>query len=437
MIIEYEKIFLRYECFDISIRFMFYSPKDSPELERIVEGLWHEVRESFPKNSSARTLYRGKEHLKTILCNLYMAWLSRKCLAVSRNNNDYTKKGAMGKFHVNPEIFIGILDYLTEQEYVGFKKGIHFQDKAYTSRYWSLPKLYEKFKNCKPDDIVPVKQRSQVVVLKDSNKPPKEIRYKHTQETLALKDQIERINWGYDGHVFNAFLPPGIMSSRIIRLHPHLVSIFNRERWELGGRLYDRPKRGFCYQQLSKEMRKEILIDTQPTVERDFSSLHINMLYAKIGQQLHKDGYGFLPPKYRGVAKKFMMSLLNAESEKDAIGSMNKKRYDLICLGDIRSDSEDDMLKLLDSLNFKAVLKAAKAYHQPIAEFFCSGVGLSLQNQDSKMALDIISSLMRRGIVVLPMHDSFIVRREYDTELQTTMQAVYKAHNNGFSCSVD
>ena len=116
---------------------------------------------------------------------------------------------------------------------------------------------------------------------------------------------------------------------------------------------------------------------------------------------------------------------------------MNKERYDLICLGDIRSDSEDDMLKLLDSLNFKAVLKAAKAYHQPIAEFFCSGVGLSLQNQDSKMALDIISSLMRRGIVVLPMHDSFIVRREYDTELQTTMQAVYKAHNNGFSCSVD
>lgn len=184
-------------------------------------------------------------------------------------------------------------------------------------------------------------------------------------------------------------------------------------------------------------MRKEILIDTQPTVERDFSSLHINMLYAKIGQQLHKDGYGFLPPKYRGVAKKFMMSLLNAESEKDAIGSMNKKRYDLICLGDIRSDSEDDMLKLLDSLNFKAVLKAAKAYHQPIAEFFCSGVGLSLQNQDSKMALDIVSSLMQRGIVALPMHDSFIVRREYDTELQTVMQEVYKAHNSGFRCSVD
>ena len=52
------------------------------------------------------------------------------------------------------------------------------------------------------------------------------------------------------------------------------------------------------------------------------------------------------------------------------------------------------------------------------------------------MAIDVLSHFAKRGIPVLPVHDSFIIATGYGDELKEVMQKVYSAHNNGFYCPV-
>jgi len=436
MKILYEKKFSDYKLFNLSIPFMFHSPQDCSEIQPGVDGLWTEVKEIFPSDSPAKIFYKGKEHLKTILCNLFMAKLSGKCLAVSRNNNDYTKHGLMGKYHVKQKILLGILDYLTGQGYVGYEKGRKWHGKVYTSRYWSLPKLYPAFSNWNPEDIVPIKLSSQLVILKNDDDPPKPIRYRNTEETIALQKKLARINNSYSKHLFDVYLTTEKGTNHLTRFFPRIVSIYNRSSWQQGGRLYNKSQRGLCYQQFSKIQRTQIRIDGERVVERDFASLHIHLLYAREGLQLEKDGYGFLPKEFRKVAKKFMLALLNAESERDALGAMYKLRYELLCCGAARSEDDNALLIQLNQVDFKNALKLVQEYHHPIRKYFCSGVGLRLQNQDAKIALELVHSFILQGVPVLPVHDSFIIPQSRDTELQEAMQYVYKEYTGGFNCPV-
>ncbi len=64
--------------------------------------------------------------------------------------------------------------------------------------------------------------------------------------------------------------------------------------------------------------------------------------------------------------------------------------------------------------------------HKPIQEFLGSGVGLSLQFQDSYIAERVMLSLKDKGIVSLPVHDSFIVAVQYQEALRETMRIEYR-----------
>lgn len=436
MDLRYEKKFGNYRLFDRSIPFMFHSPYDCPEIQSEVESLWGKVKGIFPEGSPTKIFYRGKEHLKTVLCNLFMAKLSGKCLAVSRDNNAYTRHGFMGKYHVKQKILLGILDYLTEQEFIGYAKGRKYGGKCYSSRYWALPKLYPVFARWKPEDMSPIKQSSQLVILKDAGEPPKVIRYRNTEEIRQRKEQLVLINENYCRHFFDVYLETDKSTNHLTRFFPRIVSIYNRGSWSLGGRLYNKSLRGLCYQQLSKEQRSRVLIDGERVIECDFASLHIHMLYARSGLQLDKDGYGFLSGEMRDVAKKFMLALLNAESERDALGSMYELRYQLLCSNAMLSEKEQHLLNQMQKVDFKQALAQARDYHRAIGEYFCSGVGLSLQNQDARIALELVHAFAVRRVPVLPVHDSFLAPLQRRDELREAMTLIYRKHNNGFDCPI-
>jgi hypothetical protein len=65
-----------------------------------------------------------------------------------------------------------------------------------------------------------------------------------------------------------------------------LYRIFNRGSFSNGGRFY-----GTWWQQIPKEIRPQLLIDGEPTIEHDYPQLHPNMLYAQIGARLEGDAY--------------------------------------------------------------------------------------------------------------------------------------------------
>jgi hypothetical protein len=69
------------------------------------------------------------------------------------------------------------------------------------------------------------------------------------------------------------------------------------------------------------------------------------------------------------------------------------------------------------------LLDAIRARHRPIAPCFGSGAGLRLQRRDADLAERVLLRLLRRGIVALPIHDSFIVRRRHAGARDEAMDA--------------
>ena len=50
--------------------------------------------------------------------------------------------------------------------------------------------------------------------------------------------------------------------------------------------------------------------------------------------------------------------------------------------------------------------------HEPIKEYFFTGYGKELQRADSDIAEKVLVKLLNKGIVCLPVHDSFVVRNQ-------------------------
>lgn len=71
-----------------------------------------------------------------------------------------------------------------------------------------------------------------------------------------------------------------------------------------------------------------------------------------------------------------------------------------------------------DYVSFKPAFKRLEVRqmiekkHALIADAFGTGAGLHLQRKDSDLALSIITELQEKGIVVLPVHESFITDEE-------------------------
>ena len=62
--------------------------------------------------------------------------------------------------------------------------------------------------------------------------------------------------------------------------------VFNDGSWKLGGRFY-----GGWWQQIPKELRTEIIINGKPTIEIDYKSMHVSLLFALIDHPHEYDPY--------------------------------------------------------------------------------------------------------------------------------------------------
>jgi hypothetical protein len=173
--------------------------------------------------------------------------------------------------------------------------------------------------------------------------------------------------------------------------------------WSLGGRYY-----GGWWQQVRGGDRRHLLIDGCQTVELDYEMLHPRLLYAIAGCRLDGDAYT-LDGWDRKVCKRAFNTLLNAGNYKKALGAI---------LLEVGKDRKTAI----------ALIAAMKERHAPVAHLFHSGAGLRLQNVDAEMASAVLRDMtVRRGITVLPVHDSFIVRTEHRNALEEAMDKAFAA----------
>jgi hypothetical protein len=183
------------------------------------------------------------------------------------------------------------------------------------------------------------------------------------------------------------------------RLH----RVFNNASFQHGGRFY-----GGWWQRIPSRYRRAITINGHLTREFDYSNLHAAMLYAKVGATLGDDAYSLpnVSDEFRKLIKKTFFKLINAEKGQR--------------IAPPRTEA------LPPGLSWEALQKAIVAKHEPIAEFLHSGAGLELQRLDSDIAEDVMHALMARGILALPVHDSFVTYHGCANSVRSEMARAYK-----------
>jgi hypothetical protein len=198
--------------------------------------------------------------------------------------------------------------------------------------------------------------------------------------------------------------------------HKDLHRVFSRGSFQLGGRFY-----GCGVHNLSKRSRRHTFINDEPTVEIDYSSMHLRMLYHLRGLEAPDgDLYDF------GVSRELNnvvgLIIVNCEPHQDRLKAIShhfkgKKK--------LREKFGDEIM----SHDFiRKLIADFKAAHPKIRDDFFSGCGLKLQYRDSLIMEDLLKHFTRKGVPIIPVHDSLIVPESHTDEAREVMKETYKKH---------
>ena len=176
--------------------------------------------------------------------------------------------------------------------------------------------------------------------------------------------------------------------------------VFNNGTFEEGGRFY-----GGWWQQIPKAYRPHIMIDGKQTVEVDYSAIHPTILYTELGIPMPEDPYE-IGIAGREIVKKTFNALINAGGP-----SINP----------IEGFSTDKA-----GMSWKEFLARVRRHFEPFKRYFGTGYGLKLQRLDSDIAEAVMLEFAKRGIPILPVHDSFIVHHGHESLLQQVMQQQFE-----------
>jgi len=254
---------------------------------------------------------------------------------------------------------------------------------------------YASFKNVKQSKKTVIEDR-QCVILKD--KEGKRIDYKDNEYTNNVRKQLTDYNM-----FANSFNVEHDGKQLSTTLDAHYKESFTDY-----GRLF-----GASYQTLKKEDRKDILIETIPTIEIDFKNLHFRMVldmfllshHVKIDDDLYtlplSDDMRENPQNRVGIKKMFNM-IINTTSKASAFKALQYEiNFKGLSLGDFNNVS-DVYQCLVDCYPY--------LFNNPsIMSHIHSGKPLSalLQRKESSITLDIITTCKQIGFLVCPIHDSY------------------------------
>lgn len=330
-------------------------------------------------------------NLETLCANLKhgnLKYMSRRKNWWSDIPPEYNPVGASYKM-------VSIVDLMEDHGYLEQRKG--FKDdrtgKGFNTRLMATLKLMEAMEGvtvCKHPD-------APLLIMKDAEK--RMVSYRDTGNTRAMKAQLRRCNKLLAETVVElggAVLGPG---------DKYVYRVFNQGKWSLGGRFY-----GAAWHTCEKELRDTILINGEPTVEPDYSSLHPCLMYALAKLQMPDgDMYDLPGIEDRDYGKIALLIMVNAENRRAATGAFNEK-------------FKDDPDRPKASEVFDKILEK----HPPeIQKMFFSGIGLKLQRLDSRLAETIIDTMTREGIPSLSVHDSFRVPESHGDKLIKVMKGTF------------
>ena len=373
-----------------------------------------------------------RKHLKVVLLDLYVCWLEHpdQKLAVPMSPKAYQARGnRYNSLHISSKT-IEVVNRLAEVGLIDGKEG--FYDRArrtgMLTRIWPTATLVKLFKASALDaNNVGTTADQEVIVLRDVSRAL--VDYEDNDQTNAMRAIVQE---------YNALLSRTLIDIRqlddpwidlkngsklLIGRHRQKVNrVFNRSSFDHGGRFY-----GPWWQACPKAWRREIFINDAPTIEQDYSSLHIALLYSTKGinyfETYEGDAYQVATPDFlesavqtRKYAKLLLLMAINSKGDSETFAAFRSNR----------NESSDPLASSLTNAQLAIILNALREKHPLIADDLATDAGIKLMNLDSKITEHVIRRFTALNIPVLTIHDSYIVNFGNDELLNKVLTEAYE-----------
>jgi hypothetical protein len=416
-----------------SRRFELCMTSRTSEVERCAEHLLRLVYRRLPR----RRFDEAKIHLKAIMMDLLVSFAvdATRWLAHSRSVAHYRElPRRYNAINIKGRRLLSLIDRLKQLGLIEYRTGFRAAGDFEQGR-WSrmratptLIDLLDRFGISR--DMAERAACEELIILRAPKKGDKRrgalIDYTDTSPTRAMRNRARLINTRISQGWIDLCVPDAripVLNEELARrelrkregimpydpLHTTLRRILNNESFENGGRFY-----GGFWQQLPKAWRRFITINGFPTIEIDYSAMHIRMMYAKAGLPLPNDPYTLpdLDANKRDFLKAVVNTIVNASNRTSAVMSA-------------MADAPDWKLPS-DRKSMELLIRRFEELHAPIRQFFYRGYGVRLQYQDSMIAERVLLELGNNGCVVLPVHDSFIAKTEDAGPLEAAMATAFE-----------
>jgi hypothetical protein len=423
-----------------------------------VDALVAEIMADF---SASRKKSGYMINMKVLVLDLFESYCAdpEQYIGCHRNNNRFKfklKSGTIDRYIKNPHIsvdyFVGAVDHLRANKYVEYSKGGHFEDEQridqkYVSRIRPTIKFAEICSRYKLTlDMVRKFSEDELIILKNEKKKIKDpksgrlvqdpnsgipIGYEDTAETIRMRKIVRLYNLLMDNTYIDIDVECLSDADKekmleklrdydvenpeiIIRLaNRNVYRVFNNgdTKFRQGGRFY-----GSWWIGCPSTLRKYITIDGSPTVELDYSGIHIHLAYALEGinyASLKQKPYELIDnDPERELNKLILLTAINAIGTHLTASSV---------FNELRKNGELGKYGIWSHEPIKQKLELLKLKHKPIIDYIASGKGIFLQYYDSLVIEQLISYFTNRRIPILTIHDSVICKQEHSSIVKDKM----------------
>ena len=394
-----------------------------------------------------------KELLKTVLMNLLLSTKTERGVRYSRNNDWYQNLPSKYKYDFQTyHMVTKVADALLDKEYINHLMGSwdmlsNFKDQ---SEMKPAPKLVKLFDGLSADVIeykAPVQEiilRSKIIIISTDRKTGKKIKikkqiqldYPESPNTIAIRKVIKDWNSLRSRTEITLEIPKEMYDAdddqdrftyycKLLEEEGEVVKfkvtpkgayrVF-REDLEHFGRFSAATET-----LIRKRYRPHFKINGEPTVELDFEAMHIRMLYNMEGIDYQDDPYriaaeSFENPEFRSrkLFKKIGLISINAKDRTDTVKAVRHNLW-------IKNETGNTTYEILESM-----LDHWMVTQVPISKYLCTKIGLELMYKDSCIAEKVIKHFTEKGVMVMCVHDSFIIERKYESELKSVMESAYR-----------
>ena len=424
-----------YENFDV------HTWSDYPEVNKAVDYLYEELNK-LPEFSGNEKI--GKKHVKVIVLSLYVIFLEdpQRWARYYRKESEYRAKTRYNKLHISKKT-IRIVDALIDKGYVEQVKGHHGRESGHSShmsRMRALPTLVDLLVNTYDvqPHMVELAPDTECLILREyDDKAAKQVdvSYEDTTDTTRMRREIIAYNNLLRRNSIDIITYPhsGVIVGkrkkgkhrkriRLNRRQKFIRRVFNNGTFEDGGRFH-----GGWWQRIPKEWRTEIRINGLPTVELDYSGLHIILLYHMEKIDYWKE-VGTDPYKLPGIEESERMRKLLKQVLLSAINAKDKETTEKGVRYAIFKDLEELGWAFEEDVDRGDLIDRFAVTHSRISKYLFSGHGIKLQNIDGGIAQQIIDHFTKKEIPILCIHDSFIIQANREAEL---MDVMFEAFERG------